>query len=252
MAIRVYRKGEKTKLSENFKVPEFACHGTGCCTTVHIDEQLVTFLQMIRDHFGKPVTITSGYRCPDHNKSVNGATASRHAIGQAADIVVAGVAPAEVAKYAESIGIKGIGLYETKKDGFFVHIDTRTTKSFWYGQGQACRSTFGGASNNTNTSQKEDSAAPGGSVASTSKKATESARNFLKTFEGTYKVTASALNVRNGAGITKKIMVTIPKGTVVNCYGYYTAVLGVKWLYIQFTYKGIAYTGFASSKYLKK
>ena len=73
MAIRVYQKGEKTKLSENFNVSEFACHGNGCCTTVQIDEQLVTFLQMIRDHFGKPVTITSGYRCPDHNKSVNGA-----------------------------------------------------------------------------------------------------------------------------------------------------------------------------------
>ena len=64
--------------------------------------------------------------------------------GQAADVNVSGIAPAEVAKYAESIGILGIGLYETNKDGFFVHIDTRTYKSFWYGQGQAYRSTFGG------------------------------------------------------------------------------------------------------------
>jgi hypothetical protein len=38
----------------------------------------------------------------------------------------------------------GIGLYETNSDGYFVHIDTRTTKSFWYGQKQAKRTTFGG------------------------------------------------------------------------------------------------------------
>ena len=39
----------------------------------------------------------------------------------------------------------GIGLYETNADGHFVHVDTRTTKSFWYGQNQSYRSTFGGA-----------------------------------------------------------------------------------------------------------
>lgn len=147
MAIKTYKKGDTTKLSENFRVSEFACHGSGCCSTVLIDEKLVTFLQKIRDHFGKPITITSGYRCPTHNAkpTTGGSTGSRHTKGQAADISVQGVAPAEVAKYAESIGIKGIGLYETAKDGHFVHIDTRTTKSFWYGQAQAYRSTFGGA-----------------------------------------------------------------------------------------------------------
>lgn len=159
MAIKVYTKGSKTKLSTNFDVSEFACHGNGCCTTVLIDEQLAQYVQMIRDHFGKPITISSGYRCEKHNKSVGGATASRHAKGQAADIVVKGVAPAEVAKYAESIGIKGIGLYETNKDGHFVHIDTRTSKAFWYGQGQAHRSTFGGKASNTTTEEKKPVAA---------------------------------------------------------------------------------------------
>ena len=145
MAIKTYKKTDTSKLSTNFRVSEFACHGNGCCSTVMIDEQLVKFVQKIRDHFGKPVTINSGYRCATHNKNVGGATGSLHAKGQAADIAVEGVTPAEVAKYAESIGILGIGLYETAKDGYFVHIDTRTTKAFWYGQGQAYRSTFGGA-----------------------------------------------------------------------------------------------------------
>lgn len=151
MAVKTYSKGSKASLSKNFKVSEFACKGGGCCSTVLIDEQLVKYLQTIRDHFNKNITITSGYRCPVHNKNVGGATGSRHAKGQAADIVVQGIAPAEVAKYAESIGIKGIGLYETSRDGYFVHIDTRTTKSFWYGQAQVYRSTFGGTSTSNGT-----------------------------------------------------------------------------------------------------
>lgn len=148
MAVKTYSKTSNISLSKNLKASEFACHGNGCCSTVMIDEQLVTYVQKIRDHFNKPITITSGYRCAIHNRNVGGATGSRHAKGQAADIVVQGVAPAEVARYAESIGIKGIGLYETAKDGHFVHIDTRTTKSFWYGQAQAYRSTFGGSTAN--------------------------------------------------------------------------------------------------------
>jgi uncharacterized protein YcbK (DUF882 family) len=132
MAVRTYSKTGNVSLSANFKVSEFACKGSGCCSTVLIDDKLVLYLQKIRDYFGKSITITSGYRCPTHNSRVGGATGSRHSKGQAADIVVEGVKPAEVAKFAESIGILGIGLYETDKDGHFVHIDTRDYKSFWY------------------------------------------------------------------------------------------------------------------------
>lgn len=144
MTIKTYQKKSDNKLSTNFRVSEFACHGDGCCSETSIDDQLVQRLQQIRDHFGKPVTINSGYRCAVHNKKVGGASASRHTKGQAADIVVKDVSPVEVAKYAESIGVNGIGLYDTTKDGHFVHIDTRDTKSFWFGHAQEKRSTFGG------------------------------------------------------------------------------------------------------------
>lgn len=142
--MRTYKKGTVTKMSNSFKSTEMDCHGNSCCSYTKVDEKLVTYLQKIRDHFGKPVTITSGYRCTSHNKAVGGASASYHTKGMAADISVQGIAPSEVAKYAESIGILGIGLYESAKDGYFVHIDTRTIKAFWYGQAQAHRSTFGG------------------------------------------------------------------------------------------------------------
>lgn len=145
MAIVTYTKGSNAIISDNFKVSEFACKGKGCCSSVKIDQKLVSYAQMIRNHFCKPVTITSAYRCSAHNKAVGGVSGSNHVKGMAADIKVKDVTPAEVAKYAESIGILGIGLYETPKDGYFVHIDTRTKKSFWYGQKQAKRTTFGGA-----------------------------------------------------------------------------------------------------------
>lgn len=155
MATNTYKKGQKTKLSENFNSLEFDCHGSGCCSETIINPKLVEYVQKIRDHFGKSITVTSGYRCPVHNKRIGGATGSRHSKGDAADIVVSGVAPREVAKYAESIGIKGIGLYETNADGHFTHVDTRDVKSFWYGQNEAKRTTFGG-----NTPAPDPSPAP--------------------------------------------------------------------------------------------
>ena len=146
MAIKVYKKGDEQKVAKNFRAREFDCHGTGCCCETKIDDKLVEYLQKIREHFGKSVYIDSGYRCAAHNASIpNAASKSKHMDGTAADIVVGGVDPLEIAKYAESIGVKGIGLYETDKDGYFVHVDTRTSKFFWYGHGQEQRTTFGGA-----------------------------------------------------------------------------------------------------------
>lgn len=145
MAINKYVKGSTKRLSENFLASEFMCKGTACCSSGLIDDKLVEILQKIRDHFDKPVTINSGYRCPKHNEKVGGSSGSYHIYGQAADIKVKDTAPAAVAKYAESIGVLGIGLYETDADGYFVHIDTRVKKSFWYGKKQLRRDTFGGA-----------------------------------------------------------------------------------------------------------
>ena len=94
---------------------------------------------------------------------------------------------------------------------------------------------------------------PSTSKPATQKKVTvkESAKSFNQGIAGTYKTT-DALNVRSGAGTNKTVLVTVPKGTKVKCYGYYTSVSGVKWYYVQFTYNNIVYTGFCSSKYLKK
>lgn len=140
MAVKTYKKGDTTKLSKNFNVYEFRCGiGSPCsCPTTLIDEKLVEYLQKIRDHFGKEIHITSAYRCASYNAKIGGAYGSRHTKGQACDFYIEGVTPLEIAQYAESIGIKGIGLYDT-----FVHIDTRAYKSFWYSHKEYPRSTFG-------------------------------------------------------------------------------------------------------------
>jgi uncharacterized protein YcbK (DUF882 family) len=76
-----YTKGNKTRLSTNLSSTEFDCHGKGCCTETEIDSKLIDIVQKIREYFGKPIIVSSGYRCPVHNKSVNGATSSRHMKG---------------------------------------------------------------------------------------------------------------------------------------------------------------------------
>lgn len=81
--------------------------------------------------------------------------------------------------------------------------------------------------------------------------ATCSAKNFNKSTIGTYKTTDN-LYLRNDAGTNKKALVLIPKGTKVQCYGYYNTFNGVKWYYIQTTVNGVKYTGFSHSGYLKR
>ena len=141
MATNTYAKTDKTQLTTHFNITEFHCKGTscGCKETLH-DPALSAYLQQIRDHFGKPLYITSGYRCPKHNaQTANASPTSRHTKGQAADFTISGIQPAEIAKFAESIGVQGLGLYDD-----FVHIDTREKQSFWYGHQQEYRETFGG------------------------------------------------------------------------------------------------------------
>lgn len=93
------------------------------------------------------------------------------------------------------------------------------------------------------------------STASTSKevKAKGVASSFSKALAGAYTVTAaSGLYLRDGAGTNHAKLALLPKGTRVQNYGYYTALSGVNWLYIQVIYQGVKYTGFSSAQYLKK
>jgi len=135
MALKQYslKADSKKKLSPNFTVYEVRCRDGS--DVVMIDESLVMLLQCIREHFGKPITITSGYRTAAHNAAVGGAKSSQHLLGRAADIQVAGVSVEDVAAYAESLlpGWGGVGRYPVKagRTKGWVHVDTRAKKSRW-------------------------------------------------------------------------------------------------------------------------
>lgn len=52
-------------------------------------EALVTvILDPLREAWGKPIYVTSGYRCSELNKRVKGSNTSQHRTGQAADVKV--------------------------------------------------------------------------------------------------------------------------------------------------------------------
>jgi len=113
-------------MTRNFSRAEFRCKDQ--CGADHINMMLVQILQAVRDHFGVPVTVSSGVRCARRNKKVGGAKHSQHLLGNAADIQVAGVAPKTVAAFAASLmpGWGGVKPYAT-----FTHVDIRP--NMWRG-----------------------------------------------------------------------------------------------------------------------
>lgn len=116
-------------LSKNFSRREFECP---CCGEAPISTLLISELQRLRDNIGRPIIVTSGYRCQKYNEDVGGVVGSQHVFGTAADIIVRGLTPAEVAREAVKIPNfrhGGIGVYQT-----FVHLDVRDDGPARWGQ----------------------------------------------------------------------------------------------------------------------
>jgi len=59
-------------------------------------------LQPVRDHFGKPVKISSGFRCSALNQATGGSATSDHCKGQACDFEIDGISNPELAEWIES------------------------------------------------------------------------------------------------------------------------------------------------------
>lgn len=56
-------------------------------------------LEPVREHFGKPIKINSGYRSPELNKAIGGASSSQHCNGQAVDFEIEGIPNRDVAEW---------------------------------------------------------------------------------------------------------------------------------------------------------
>lgn len=113
------------KLSKNFDSSEFKCKCCGQLPENGMNPELIELLQAIRDKIGKPILITSGYRCEKYNRQVGGAKHSQHVLGNAADIKVqdremdaSDVQHWLVLNFNKEC--KGIGCYDN-----FTHVDVR-------------------------------------------------------------------------------------------------------------------------------
>lgn len=118
------KHGVNMQLSPNFKLHEFQCEDGTHVLLVH--PALVTGLQRLRDHFGRPVTINSAFRTHAHNNDVGGVQESRHLWGMAADVVIDEVPPTHVRDWAENEGWGGIGYYYS-----FTHLDVQGRDRRW-------------------------------------------------------------------------------------------------------------------------
>lgn len=128
---------EYQEFAPNFPLSELQCK-CGCETPGPVLvalRKLSHRLQTIRDAFGKPITIESGYRCPEHNKKVGGAEKSLHLKGMAADLKFSEKSGDFAHGFIEGLIAAGrldeggIGRYRKYPD--MVHYDYRGKRARW-------------------------------------------------------------------------------------------------------------------------
>jgi uncharacterized protein YcbK (DUF882 family) len=105
------------KMTRYFKLSEFACR---CgCGLEEVDTKLISSLELMREVYARPIRITSGVRCPAHNRAVGGAPTSVHLEGLAADLAVRdSLERYLLVDLAIAAGFRRIGVAKS-----FIHID---------------------------------------------------------------------------------------------------------------------------------
>jgi hypothetical protein len=115
-------------LAKHFAAEELAC---GCdrdtCKAVVVHWRLIRLLSRMRGQIARPLYVTSGYRCPKHNRDIGGAPESLHLAGMAAD-VQASIEVQHLAAVAKACGAGGIGVYPRH-----VHVDVGDGGRRWEG-----------------------------------------------------------------------------------------------------------------------
>jgi uncharacterized protein YcbK (DUF882 family) len=100
-------------------------HGPSNSKTA-IDPRLATLIGMVSDHFGgRPLHVVSGYRPFSPTQYTKH---SNHNLGRAFDFTVEGVPNTVLRDFCRTFRNAGVGYYPNST---FVHLDVRTTKTFW-------------------------------------------------------------------------------------------------------------------------
>ena len=105
---------------QNFSADEFNCSH---CGKNEMQPDFLQKLQTLRSVYGKPVRITSGYRCPEHPIEAKKTQPGAHTSGRAADISIDRAEAHQFLKLAFAAGFTGVGVQQ-KGSGRFIHLDT--------------------------------------------------------------------------------------------------------------------------------
>jgi len=117
------------KIREEAKCPCAVCQTYANTRGAEIDEDLIINIINLENRLKKKVKITSGERCPEYNYSIKGYKDSPHLTGKAFDIQVEGMSILELAREANNMGFKRIGIYPNH-----VHVDMISPRpsKYWY------------------------------------------------------------------------------------------------------------------------
>lgn len=109
-------------MTEHFTDAELSC---SCCKVCGFNSGTLARLERVRELFGKPMALSSAYRCPKHNAKVSHTgTHGPHTTGQAVDVVVAGSDALRLIKIAVDCGFTGVGVKQSGAfDSRFIHLD---------------------------------------------------------------------------------------------------------------------------------
>ena len=95
------------------------------CGRAPMDPDFMRRLETVRMSYGKPMVVTSAYRCPVHNASVSSTgSTGPHTTGRAIDIQCAGHDAHALLRIALREGMTGVGIRQTgPHSGRFIHLD---------------------------------------------------------------------------------------------------------------------------------
>lgn len=124
-----YQFDDKTQLSAHFNVQEFKCQ-CGKSHDILIDSCLIDKLEALYTALNcSKIIVTSGYRCPEHDKAVGGTSSGQHTKGTAADVCCYGqdgqpISSKTVCCKAQDLGFGGIANITSSYQ--YTHLDVRT------------------------------------------------------------------------------------------------------------------------------
>jgi zinc D-Ala-D-Ala carboxypeptidase len=108
--------------SKHFSSEELSCKCGQC--DGEMNEEFLNRLEILRECYGRPMTLSSAYRCPEHNANEGGADNSPHMKGVAVDVAVAGINAYDLVSCAMKKGFSGVGVFQHGDWGKrFIHID---------------------------------------------------------------------------------------------------------------------------------